>query len=458
MVFFVFSSIMTDVFPLDVYVVDLRSGSLLASSIRTLVEYPSNYSEAVTGLVELLPSEEEMLAWEITDEQRTDRGVYQKCNLETEQHIDSYLEVFSNEKKALFSVSHFQETVSLELWDVPQCRVEKEILYPSAREIVFSPDGNSLAASNGYDAYVWDVGSSMVRFMVHGIPFKAPVDIMAFSADSNRLITSSFGRDTFGPTQPYRDYLISVWDAHTGIKLSEIAPHGEFLKQIASTPDKNIILAEDSAGFNFWNIETGQLLTTIPSGAFEFDVSEGGIWVSVKAPNDTETVTLFDYHSGDARRELDTRFSRVRDLYISEDGNKMAVMFLQEKGGDAVAVFDIKIDTRLWTVELADKRRYMDLGSQDSYYVTFDDGYKLWTFDPERSLMIFPGSLQEQSDRIIISQQDKTFQFWDAQSGVFLGEVYSSNKMEEFSLSPNGYHLATVGANGLIYIWGVRKH
>lgn len=77
----------------------------------------------------------------------TEAGI---CNLNNNSHsIDEYKLLFSSSEQAVFAVTHSRQIESIELWNIPDCKVEKVISYPAVDQAIFSPDGKWLASTDG---------------------------------------------------------------------------------------------------------------------------------------------------------------------------------------------------------------------------------------------------------------------------------------------------------------------
>lgn len=464
-IYFIYIPHMEKIIPLEIHVVDLTTGTLLASSKSSDFDIPSgDYSLEEKGATQLLPSKEDLQAWRPVYYEEKSNVINEGCDFVAAHSHDEYIIIYSDENKALYVVSHFGRLVSLELWDQTNCEVEREISYSSASEIIFSPDGNLVAANNGYDVYVWDMESLEVRLVIHGVPFKSPIDIMTFNSDGTRVITSTYGRDSISPSQPYGDYLLSVWDSQTGMKLREIDPNGIFLKEIVSSSDQDILMAKDNKGLNFWDIKSGELLATIPGGAYAFDADGIGIWVTEKVQDGLQKITLFDFRTGEIINELGSISSQTGELYprsliISANGTKMAILYFRgQPHGDAITVFDLVTQEKLGTSEQKSVWPYILTGGNKSFFVGSYEENQLWPFDQDEPIIRFPGELLDFNDSMFISRQGAMIYFWDIQSGVFFGEVRAPSEFNRgMIISPNGLYLAAYGDNGVINIWGVKK-
>jgi WD40 repeat protein len=522
-VYFSFSSIMTDKFPSRFYLVDTQTGKLLESSAYDFYADPSvtqqvlydvspdgkilayalygaekpstkliDYStgktiEVLDGLVEFL-AEEGNITWQprnlapVNSKAELLSGA---CGLVNVHPVDKYQELLVDGNKTLLLVTHFGKFAYLDLYDLGGCQTVKRVSYPVSESAIFSPDGRWLATSDGFTVYLWDIKGKKLHFSVFGEPFTSPKDIVQFNADGTRLIVSSFGRDYYNPYQPYRDYEIAVFDVEMGSLVKLIKPTNEFLYRIVPSPDKDMIMARDSDGLHFWNIETGQSLSTIPSGAYVFSLISGQIWVTPQSRTDNPSqvkILVYNYMTGEIVREfgfVDTL--SVRGLYLNGDHTKLiAHLFLGQgkDNGDAISVFNIETGEQILSYHLPWGN--YEMSSYGDFFVTNGtDGYiHLWNYDsaaPVDTLLIGHKNLKVQdnydefwdlgdfmdaklfSDDILFADDNDGLRFWSVDSGELLTEVKPDYKVSGLQFSPDKSIMVAIGSDGIIRLWGIPK-
>lgn len=522
-VYFSFSSIMTDKFPSKFYLIATQNGNLLETSsynfatdapieqevlydvssdgevlayavysdkatYTKLIEYSTGKNiKTVDGLIEFAVMDGKT-TWQmrvfgfVNPEQELKS---RECGFENIHPVDNYKELFVNNNIALLLVSHFGEFSYLDLFNLDTCQTIKRISYPAVgNSAVFSPDGRWLATSDGFNAYVWDVKSGNLHFSIFGIPFVEPKDVIRFNADGTRLIVSSFGRDYYHPYQPYRHYSISVFDVNSGTQTKLIKPESEFLYSIAPSPNKDIILAQDSKGFHFWNIETGEFVSSISSGAYVFNPNSDLIWV---APQDRAVtpsegnVYVYNYMTGKVVRafvSIPTLW--IRGLYLNSNNTKlMAHLFLGQgkDKGDSISIFDIETGEQIFSYHLP-WQDYELAAYGDMFATNGAEGLlHLWNYENDTSIRTFlvghknrkigdnyddyfdSGNYIDANfyNEDILFTMNNALRFWDVSSGVLLTEVMPDYQVENLIFSPDQSIICAIGKDGIVRLWGVRK-
>ncbi len=413
-----------------------------------------------------------------------EKVVLGECGLENTRTPDDYRLVASNKASAVLLLSHFGRMERVELWDLATCQVSKTLSFPAAKETTFSPDGRWLLASDGYNAYVWEVRTGKLHIKIPGVPFAGPMDTFQFNADGTQVFTSSTGRDNVYPDQMHRTYTLSIYDAGTGRLIRQIEPDTEFLYELAATPNREIILAKDSAGFHFWNIETGRLLSNIPGGVYVFHPNDHELWVAPQKQDDNQvsrTIMLFDYKTGQVVRELaPVHTPWIRSLYLDRGSQKILAHLYLGVGkdlGNAVSILDVGTGAELLNYHLP-WDGYQMTAYGDLFATAGSMGYvHLWKYDRDTSGLILLGT---RTNRAVNDRYNDTFEyrdsvnprlfderlllttagsirFWDTTSGALLTELSPDYSIAHIAFSPDKSLIAVSGEDGLIRLWAVRK-
>lgn len=459
--------------PQDLFYDVSPDGKLLASSefkdsvgiTKILDAQTREVLQVIDGKIEFYVNENGEVVWRDRDWLYT-QEYYMNEKCEIKHHdIDEYKIVFSFENKVVLSFSHFRDIDTLELWNLSTCDVENAISFSSAEETAFSPDGKYLASSNGYNLYVWDMKTGQDHFTVYGLPFEGPVDIFAFNRDGARLITSTMGRPWLIPGSIYENYTLSIWDTQSGELLKSLQPKGINLRKVFVTPYRNIIVASDSEGFNFWDIETGELISTIQSGPFTFDTNDDQIWVGVGIKDQQKTITLFNFLTGKIVREIETLYPYIQHIHISEDGKKLAMTVLMENGrwSHVLMMLDIETGEELFRVAGFGRFNYSEDVEKGKTFITvggMSEIIDIWNYGNESPLFSLPskGPISPDNKMMVTMQENNLLYFWDLYTGNYLSQKFIGVSPSSITFSPDGRLLAITDPNGLIHLWAVKSN
>ena len=544
-VLLIFASIMTGVYPTQTMLVDGVSGNILEATRAQYLEYEvpqpdlkllynispdgnilayaiynriEKQLDIRTELVnaktrQVIHKQEGLVAfsmdqgkvtWETWDRYHSPLGMYymlpnttenELCNLNIRHQMDQYKALATWPEHAIFGVIHRGQTRNIELWDTVNCKVEKTISYPSVENVTFSPDGQWLAGTDGYHAYLWSTQTGKLQFMVEGKAFEAPYDIIQFNADGSRFLASTYGWDNVHPDQPYRNYKVSIFDTKTGQLLRELTPDTEFLKSIVATPEKDLVLLQDSVGQHVWNIETGEKIATLPTGPFVFTPKIGTVWIAPQAKGNsskfTYKISLYNYHTGEKSKELGSILTTwIRNLYLDSSGSRLlAHLFLGQgkENGDAVAIFDTKTTGKELSFYKLPWLDY-EMSAYGDFFATNDSKgtVNLWDYQANSPIRVLRGNhpnwkISDQYkdakdkddisamlantnwidtlflDQNILITRGNHLRFWDINNGSMLTEVKPDYDIELLRVSPDHTLIAVVGKDGIIRLWGVPR-
>jgi hypothetical protein len=253
------------------------------------------------------------------------------------------------------------------VWDVAARRHIADL--EGAEEVVCavpSPDGRFVATVNmGDQLELWDAetGAKMRDLTTDDEPV---IGSVAFSPDGRRLAvggggvvhlwnTGTWGEDTWRPERVLKP------------------EHDDILWRVAFSSDGRRLLGQ---GTCIWDVETGQVLRSLPDVGEQIALSPDGATVALG----DENVTLWDVTSGERLAEIEQ--GGVQDLEFSPDGAMLAT------GSDDGVV-------RLW-----DPRTRSLLHSLEGH----QGGVTCVAFAPDGSLLVSGGD-------------DGTLRLWRTESG-----------------------------------------
>ncbi len=250
--------------------------------------------------------------------------------------LDLIKAAFSPDGKNLTTMAGKDRTV--QLWDVATGRERATLIKLKAppnggrgeHELVFSPDGKTLATHENYDLRLWDVATANQRRIFRRVAY------FHFSPESKRLTTGAA-------------FTSKLWDVATGKQLAVFpgvnrpvvfSPDGKIL----ATANEEVKDGKTPDGIvKLWDAATGQMLDTLKlkdqaKEHISLDFTPDGKTLVARGWSlfvGAGAIRLWDVATRKERAAL-TGLSNVREHKISPDGKTLAL-----RAGDAVQLWDI---------------------------------------------------------------------------------------------------------------------
>lgn len=377
---------------------------------------------------------------------------------------------------------------SVELWDTARCERIKSISGDRSEKLMFSPDGKWLATQNGDNLDVRETGSGRVQFTVESGIFREPVDMYAFSRNSEVLFTGTEELEQYSGTcveQPRDTNFINVWDTRTGEKIKSIKSDKHYLRGIYTGNNLDIVAITDKELLNFYQVSSGQLLSSLPSGKFVFSNTGDYVWLIGQEKGEDPRLSLYDIWTGRKIRELHLPYFSINGFTMNEDNSRVAILTydLAMKMSYLITL-DGYTGTELHRTDLDNDTSY-DLTSLGNLFsISGNNGFvDLWDYKDGSPLqhfygfhtiekVVFPGTIFQYPtnpiDGLKISPARDylltfkgSLRFWDTKTGNLLGEVKPNFTLpygnSSIAFSPDGRLIALAGTDGIIRIWGVPK-
>ena len=214
------------------------------------------------------------------------------------------------------------------LWDMETRQQKLKIEVPLLdtdiktwiREVIFSPDGNLLASSGGYNdysVYLWDVNTGLLKVKLEG--HTDTVDSIAFSPNGRMLASCCEG---FG------DNSIKLWHVVTGQLIATLEGHTGGVFSVAFSPDGKTLAS--GAGFEdnsikLWDISTVKNKETLKSGkGYVLCVAFSPDGRTLANGNSGRSVSLWDIATKQQIAVLTGHNSVVKCVAFSPDGKTLA--------------------------------------------------------------------------------------------------------------------------------------
>ncbi len=188
---------------------------------------------------------------------------------------------------------------------------EQAILEDTARSLVYSPDGETLAAT-GEDAIIrlWDIKTGQVRATLRG-QGEQP------------------GRVAFAPSGEFlgsgsSDGIVTVWDTSTGKELATFSGHKE------NEPGSTLIMTRSNDGISKPAPPVNNSQVNVVAFAVNGRTAASG--------SHSGAIRIWDIHSGRQWQVLEEPRTWITDLAFSPDGNTLVC----STGGTTIKLFDVQ--------------------------------------------------------------------------------------------------------------------
>ncbi|RKU16939.1 hypothetical protein C6500_17095 [Candidatus Poribacteria bacterium] len=337
--------------------------------------------------------------------------------------------VFSPDGLVLASCGSLDNTINL--WDSKTGRRIGTLKHnpkgsPSARDLTFSPDGETLISQSTDKIIFWDI-KTLTSLQTLSVPTNRSLYSMALSPNGKLLAGYSSNK---------RESFIYFWDVNTGrLQRTIEAPESWGLR--FSSDGENLLSASYNDPVHVWDVKTGRLVDTFYAG--ESRGVAQGIRGWAFTP-DGETLALASYagyvelwdaktfrllHATNITRHADT----CNSVAFSSDGKMIA-----SGHGDA--------RVRLWDADTGDFKR--ELIGHRSNVVSV-------AFSPTEN-------------RLASGSYDRTIRLWEYNKttisfgGFGGGAVINTGHkgvINAIAFSPNGKMLASGSSDGTTRLWDV---
>jgi WD40 repeat protein len=288
-----------------------------------------------------------------------------------------------------------------------------------AKNVVFSPDGNTLAvAGNDGTVRLWDMSTHQQL----GAPLanSGLVFSMAFSPDGKILATGS------------QEGTVWLWDLRARRHLGSSLTHSGPVETITFSADGQTLIASSANELRLWNVTTRRLTEPPSKYSGSFSSVAFGPDRKTMVTNDGRRLRLWNVndHAHPGLQMTTGTDAATHTLAISPDGKVLATS--SGGGGEEGASSTV----RLW-----DLRTHHQLGM-----VTDQSG--------------FVGALAFSPDGSTLALTERGLaQLWDVRTRhkisspfVMPGQAFS------LAFSPDGRTLASGSDNGAVWLWDVRAH
>ena len=245
-----------------------------------------------------------------------DAKTYQELDLLEETDVSPFAKrgiTFSPDGNTLAtSIGSF---AGIKLWDIANGTIKKKLLDgiipKGADNVLFRPDGTTLASYRYKDIFLWDVVTGKNRTLKGNTDY---VGGFALSPDGKILASGN------------KDQTIILWDVDAGSIKHTLKGHRDSVTSVSFSPDgKTLASGSTDNVIRFWDIETGKHVKAFKEA--EVNVSQisfnpNGQSILSWGKGDSN-ILLWDVNTGEYKQIDDNKKRRI-GVCFSPDGNMIA--------------------------------------------------------------------------------------------------------------------------------------
>mgnify|MGYP001264933902 CR=1 FL=1 len=320
-------------------------------------------------------------------------------------------------------------------------------------EIVYSPDGKTLAAASSIGILFYDANTlEKVRLIETGSWFSS----LAFSSDGHRLVLGLWNG------------AIQLVETDSGALLQTLEGHNSYINSVAFSPNGNKLASGSSDGtIRLWDAESGAPLQTleghtdiVTSVVFSPDGSR------LASSSDDKTIQLWDSESGESLHSLEgrTSYGGFNKIAFSPDGGMLA----SGSSDNTVKLWDSTSGELLFTLKGHKNSVYGVAFSPDGRFLasgSYDRTIRLWDAESGALRKILEGDLNGHENSITFSLDGRwlalgsfngNIKLLDIETGVLeknLNDYGCGFGVTSVIFSPYGSRLVSGCRNGTIKLW-----
>ena len=247
-----------------------------------------------------------------------DAKTYQELDLLKEADVSPYDErgiAFSPDGNTLATSNG--SFGGIKLWDIANGTIKKTLLDgiipKGAENVLFSPDGTTLATYRYKELFLWDVVTGKNRTLGGNTDY---VGGFALSPDGKILASCSKGKDQ----------TIILWDVDTGSIKHTLKGHTDSVTSVSFSPDgKTLASGSSDNAIRFWDIETGTHVKTFKEAEVnvtQISFSPNGQFILSWGKGNSK-ILLWDVNTGEYK-QIDDNKKRRMGVCFNPDGNMIA--------------------------------------------------------------------------------------------------------------------------------------
>lgn len=294
--------------------------------------------------------------------------------------------------------------------------------YPGITDIVFSPDGNVLAASNNRFITIWDVNSQQIIATLSG--HTAQVLKLDFDGTGNFLISAS------------RDASVRIWDMKSYTEVARIGGFGGAVYDVAYLPDGSrfITASGEPNAVSLWDVLTKSRISSLPYNTFVADT------VAINSTGACLVATMYPSYSMGGASIIFADSTNLKSFSVvgTYESGIFSSAFNQNGSYAAFGFFD---EVRIWSTT----DRLEQIASLQS-----DASINNVTFTSISNLIVAASvNWVSKENRMVI---------WNFETEQVLFRSDSQDAViSSVASSYDGILLASGDSDGIVKIWGVKS-
>ncbi|MGA2296281.1 MAG: T9SS type A sorting domain-containing protein [FCB group bacterium] len=336
---------------------------------------------------------------------------------------------------------------SLEIWDVQTGKIINTLYISDwVRDAKYSPDGRKIIACTDNLIYIWD---SKTGFLINTSNYTDWSEKIRFTPDGSKIIAGGY------------DKVIRFWDLQTGNLIDSIPGNFSPILDVRYSPDGSKIACAGNWGdtiVNLWDAKTKSLINTIPTGSsnFKFNFSPDGN--KIITGSDNNSIYLWDANTGTLLNTFIGHSKNIYNAYFSPDGTEII------SGSDdyTIKIWDTKSGSLLKTVTIKgdyDIRGEVEFSPDGKQFVDFckDTSVILWNAITGSQIVTLQKDIYEYSfiysGKWLMGIGSRYIKIWDANTGDSINAFKGfTNNINNVRYSPDGTKIAS--SNGdMIMLW-----
>ena len=287
-----------------------------------------------------------------------------------------------------------------------------------AVEVVFSPDGETLATGSGNTVKLWDVD---IKTNIATIVLDwGWISSVVFSPDGETLATGS------------DDGAVKLWDVDTKTNIATLEGRRYYGISVAFSPDgETLATGSDDGAVKLWDVDTKTNIATLEGSMLEERVSSAAFSSAVAFSPDGETL---------ASGSLDDDAYGTVKLWDVDTKTNIATF------GPTGAVY---------SVAFAPDGEILAAGRRDRVQV--------WDVDTKTNIATFAvtGAVYSVAfapdGEILAAQRGSTIQLWDVDTKKNITTFGATGYVTSVAFAPNEAILASGSTDGTVQLWDVSE-